>query len=214
VGFAPTYYLRAWFGAPPTISGATTLSGLAQLHGALFTGWVLLFILQTALVARHRTRLHQRVGIAGSVLAGAMLMVGTMTAIASAARGSAPPGVTPLSFLIVPLTDMVLFAGFVGAALWNRRQRELHKRLMLLGYISIMAAAAARLPGVFSYGPFAFFGIAFLFLGAAIAYDYGSRGSIHRAYLWGGAVLIVSVPGRLLFSETSVWLAIAEALTR
>jgi hypothetical protein len=58
-----------------------------------------------------------------------------------------------------------------------------------------MAAAAARLPGVFSYGPFAFFGIAFLFLATAIAYDYGSRGSIHRAYLWGGAVLIVSVPG-------------------
>jgi hypothetical protein len=55
IGFGPTYYLRPFFDAPPTVTGATTLSRLAHLHGALFTGWVLLFIIQTALVASHRT---------------------------------------------------------------------------------------------------------------------------------------------------------------
>lgn len=213
-GFAPTYYLRTWFGAPATVTGATTLSPLAHLHGALFTGWVLLFIVQTALVASHRTRIHQRLGIAGATLAAAMVVVGLSTAIASAARGAAPPGADPLAFLVVPLFDMVLFAGFVGTALWYRRQRETHKRLMLLGYIAIIVAAVARLPGVLPYGPLAFFGLSFVFLLIAVTYDVVSRRRVHPAYAWGGALLVLSVPVRLMLSGTDQWRAIAEFLTR
>jgi hypothetical protein len=38
-GFAPTYYLRAYFGRA-TVTGGTSLTPLAHLHGALFTSWV------------------------------------------------------------------------------------------------------------------------------------------------------------------------------
>ena len=50
VGFGPTYYFGA-FGAGPraTISGGP-ITPLVHTHGALFTSWVLLFIVQTALV--------------------------------------------------------------------------------------------------------------------------------------------------------------------
>ena len=214
VGFAPTYYLRTVLGAPPTVTGATTLSPLAHLHGALFTGWVLLFIVQTALVAIHRTRVHQRLGIAGGLLAAAMVVVGSYTAIASAARGAAPPGADPLAFLLIPLFDMVLFATFVGAALWRRREREAHKRLMLLAYISIITAAVARLPGVLPYGPLVFFGLAFIFLLIAVIYDAVSRRRIHPTYAWGSGLLIVSVPVRLMASGTEMWRGFAEFLTR
>jgi hypothetical protein len=214
IGFAPTYYLRALFGAPPTVTGATTLTPLAHVHGALFTGWVLLFIVQTALVASHRTRVHRRLGIAGGVLAAAMVIVGVSTSIAAAARGAAPPGADSLGFLIVPLFDVVLFATFVGAALWRRHERETHKRLMLLAYISIIAAAVARFPGVLPYGPFVFFGLAFIFLLIAVIYDVVSRRRIHSTYIWGGALLVVSVPVRLMISATETWRGIAELLTR
>jgi hypothetical protein len=213
-GFAPTFYLRAWFGAPPTVTGATTLSPLAQLHGALFTGWVLLFIVQTTLVASHRTRVHQRLGIAGGVLAAAMVVVGVSTAIAAAKRGAAPPGADALAFLSVPLVDMVLFAAFVGAALWNRRRPDTHKRLMLLAYISIIAAAVARFPGLLPYGPLAFFGLAFVFLLVAIVYDLRSRRRVHPTYAWGGALLVLSVPLRLMMSGTEAWRQFAQLLTR
>jgi hypothetical protein len=213
-GFAPTYYLRPLLGAWPTVTGATTLTVLAHIHGLLFTGWVLLFIVQTALVARHRTRVHQRFGIAGGVLAAAMTVVGAGTAIAAAARGAAPPGADPLAFLIVPLTDILLFALFVSAALWQRRQREAHKRLMLLAYISIMAAAVARLPGVLPLGPLAFFGLTFVFLVIAVFYDLASRRQIHRVYIWGGALLVLSVPARLMVSGSATWRGIAEFVTR
>ena len=53
-GFAPSYYLRFLSGGPgATISGGP-FTGLLHLHGALFTAWVLLFVIQTALVASRR----------------------------------------------------------------------------------------------------------------------------------------------------------------
>ncbi len=212
IGFAPTYYLRAYFEAPVTISGSASLTPLTHVHAVLFTGWVLLFIVQTALVAGRRVALHRRLGIAGVVLAAAMVVVGVRTAIASAGRGAAPPGIDPLAFMAIPLFDMVLFAGFVTTAVAWRRDRDAHKRLMLLAYVSIIAAATARAPGVGALGPLAFFGLAFAFALCGVIYDRVSRGRIHRVYLWGGALLLASVPLRLVISGTAAWRTVAELL--
>jgi hypothetical protein len=212
-GFGPTYYFRALTGRP-TFSGITTLTPLLQVHGALFTAWVVLFIVQTALVARHKVAVHRRLGIAAVGLAAAMIVVGYQTAIAAAQRGSAPPGIPPLAFLVVPIFDIALFAGFVTAAVVMRKKKEAHKRLMLLAYVSIIVAAVARIPGVIAGGPFAFFGLAFVFIALGAAYDLWSRGRINPVYLWGGAIFLASVPGRLLLSGTQAWNSFASFLIR
>lgn len=208
-GFAPSYYLR-WLADGPatTVSGAPVTS-LIHLHGAVFSAWVVLFLVQTALVARRRVRLHRKLGIAGAVLAAVMVVVGISTALASARAGSAPPGVDPLAFLVVPLFDILLFAGFVTAAVVARRNKEAHKRLMLLAYVSIMAAAVARLPGVLPLGPLAFFGLTLVFVLFGVAYDLISRRRVHKVYVWGGLLLAAAAPGRLVLSGTEVWLGIA-----
>ena len=214
IGFAPTYYLRFFDDAPrATVSGGP-ITALVHLHGALFTSWIVLFIVQTSLVATHRVALHRRLGVGGAVLAAAMVGVGTTIAIRTAARGAAPPGVPPLAFLAIPIFDMALFATLVIAALVMRRNKEAHKRLMLLAYISIIVAAVARLPGVLSPGPLAFFGFGYLFMVIAAIYDLVSRGRVHKAYLWGGSLMVVSVPLRLFVSGTAAWRAFAEFLIR
>ena len=176
-GFSRTYYLRFFDGGPTATLSGGPFTPLVYVHGALFTAWVVLFLVQTALIASHRVAVHRRLGIAGAALAAAMLVAGTLTAIATAARGSAPVGVDPLSFLAIPIFDMVLFATFVTAALARRRDKEAHKRLMLLAYFSIVTAALARLPGVLPLGPPAFFGLSFLFLVAAgpMTFSRGGR---------------------------------------
>jgi len=213
-GFAATYYLRLLDGGPKVTLTGGPFTGLVHLHGALFTAWVLLFIVQTALVSSRRVAVHRRLGVAGGVLAAAMVAAGTTIAIATAARGSAPPGMDPLAFLIIPLFDMVLFSIFVATALTLRRDKEAHKRLMLLAYVSIIVAAVGRLPGVLAMGPPGFFGLSFLFVVAAMIYDFVSRGRVHKAYLWGGALILVSVPVRLAISGTGAWRSLAELLTR
>lgn len=213
-GFASTYYLRIFTGGPlATLSGGP-FTGLVQIHAALFTAWILLFVVQTTLVATRRVALHRRLGVAGAVLAGAMIVAGTAVALATAARGSAPSGTDPLAFLAIPVFDMVLFTLFIGSALARRRDREAHKRLMLLAYVSIITAAVARLPGVLALGPPAFFGLSFLFVVVAGIYDFVSRRRVHPVYGWGGAIILVSVPVRLLVSETGAWRALAELVTK
>jgi hypothetical protein len=213
-GFSSTYYLRFLHGGPTATLSGGPFTTLVHLHGALFTAWMLLFIVQTALISARRVALHRRLGIAGAVLAGAMIAAGTLVAIATAARGSAVGGIDPLAFLVIPLFDMALFATFITTALVRRRDKESHKRLMLLAYVSIVVAAVARLPGVLTLGPPAFFGLTLLFVVAGAIYDFVSRGRVHSVYLWGGALIVISIPLRLAISTTPAWRAFAQMLTR
>ena len=107
-------------------------------------------------VASHRLAVHRRLGVAGAMLAAAIILVTTSLAVATA-KGRRSGGADPLVGLALPIFDMVNFATFVTAALVLRRNKEAHKRLMLLTYISITVAGVVRLPGVFFLGPLAFY---------------------------------------------------------
>jgi hypothetical protein len=105
-GFARSFFLRAWYpeprGAPETFF---------QLHGAVFTAWFVLLVVQASLVGMGHTDLHRRLGTAGALLAVAMVVMGTEGALIAARRpgGFVGIGVPPLRFLAIPLFDMALF---------------------------------------------------------------------------------------------------------
>lgn len=209
VGFARTYYLRPYFGTP-------TLTPLLHLHGIVFTSWLVLLLTQTVLVAANRIGIHRRLGVAGAVLAVLMILVGCATAIIRAKIVEVPPGApSPLVFLTIPLGDMLVFATLVAAGFYFRRRGDVHKRLMLLATIAILPAAVARLPFAFiqQVGPLAFFGLADLFIVACLIYDLVSRGRPHRAIIWGGLLIVVSHPLRLVIGNTQAWLSFATWLT-
>ena len=209
-GFSRSYFLKSWYGTPE-------LSRLLHVHGLVFTTWVLFFLLQTTLVASGRTYLHRRMGIGGAVLALLVLIVGTTVAIMRVKSGrlSPVPGVPPLGFLAIPLFDMFVFAILVGTALYFRRRLEAHKRLMTLSMISLLAAPIARMSFLpLPPGPPTFFGLADLFILAILVYDLVTRRKVHPATIWGGLLIVVSQPLRLMISGTPAWLAFAGWLTR
>jgi hypothetical protein len=143
-----------------------------------------------------------------------MVVLGMVTAIDSAAAGRSPPGAPPpLVFMVIPMADMVVFPTLVGAALYFRRRPDAHKRLMLLASVSMLAAATGRLPYVAQAGPMGFFGLADLFILPCILYDLAARGRIHPATVWGGALIIVSQPLRLMIGGTDLWIRFATWLT-
>ncbi len=208
LGFSHSYFLKAYYGTPE-------LSLLVHIHGLVFTSWVLLFLAQTSLVATGHTDRHRKLGVAGAVLAALLLIVGTATAIlrVKGGRPSPIPGVPPLSFLAVPLFDMVAFAMLIGAGLVLRNRPETHKRLMTLATIALTSAPIARLSFVRPGGPPAFFGLTDLFIVAMLVYDFATRGKAHPATIWGGLVIVASQPLRLMISGTPAWLAFAGWLT-
>jgi hypothetical protein len=128
-------------------------------------------------------------------------------------RGGGTQIAEPRAFLSIPLGDMITFAALVGAAVALRRRADAHKRLMLLATITILTAAVARFLAQVNIG-----GTAFIFLGtdlfvlAVILYDFTSRGTIHPASLWGGALVVVFKPLLFLASGTSAWHSFADAL--
>lgn len=207
-GFSRTFYLRPAFHPEP-------LMPLLYVHGFIFTLWIALLLTQTTLIATKRTRTHMRLGIAGMLLATLMVVVGTVTAIVRAKGPSPIPGVNPLSFLTIPLGDMLIFPILVGAAFYFRRRVDTHKRLMLLATIAILPAAVARLPFAFiqQYGPVAFFGLTDLFIVPCLLYDILTRGKPHRATVLGAALIVLSHPLRLIIGGTHAWLAFATWLT-
>ena len=206
-GFAPTYYLRGAF-------GGRALSPLFQVHGAIFTSWIALFIVQTTLVAAHRTDIHRRLGLAGGLIAILMVIVGFLAAVDSGRRGFTPVGAPPpLVFMAIPLFMLVMFAAVVSAALFYRRQGATHKRLMLLATISITTPAIARIP-IFSGGPPVFFGVTDLLILACLLYDRVAHGRVHRAFALGALFIILSQPLRILIGFSGPWQAFAAWLTR
>lgn len=208
-GFARTYYLKGLFGAP-------SLSPLLHAHGFVFSAWFVLLITQVVLVARKRTDLHRRLGVAGMYLAPVMVVVGLATAISAAKKGvTIPGGPPPLVFLAIPIFDIVVFGSVIGAAFYYRHKPAVHKRLMIAGSLGIMAPAVARLPLDFivQAGPVAYFGIPDLILVAAIGYDTITHRRLHPAFLWSGLLIILSHPLRFLVAGTDAWMTFASWAT-
>src|SRR3954469_4266878 len=137
-GFAPTYWLQL---APRTFIGAP----LVHLHAALFSAWPLYLLLQTTLAARGRINRHRAWGLFGVSLATAMVLVGFAVANdVLATRLAAGDGDAARAFHIASISLIVLFGGFVFAAIFYVSRPEIHKRLMLLATASMLAPAIAR----------------------------------------------------------------------
>src|SRR5438552_6785144 len=142
----------------------------------VFSSWIALFVTQTTLVATKRTRIHMKLGVAGGVIAALMIIIGTFTAIVRAKGPSPLPDVNPLSFLTIPLGDMLVFGILVGAAFYFRRKLDTHKRLMLLASIGLLPAGVARWPIGFieTGGPLMFYGLADLCIIPCLIYDFAT----------------------------------------
>jgi hypothetical protein len=206
LGFLPSYFHRS--------AELPSLTLLYQLHGAFFTAWVALLVAQTALVAGHRTDIHRTLGVAGVVLAVVVFVVGVAVSVETLRRNGGPPGGDPRRFFAIPVGDIIVFGALVSTAVVQRRHSEVHKRLMLLATLSLLTAAVGRFLRQVGMGgaPNLFFGTD-VFVLVLILYDLASRGRVHPATLWGGALVVGFKP--LLYyvlSGTPAWLALADAL--
>jgi hypothetical protein len=216
VGFARSYYLKAFF-------GTAALPWLVHLHGALMTSWFALFFVQTSLIATHRVHLHKRLGILGAVLAGLIVIVGTEVALRHTARVLHRPthGGHPLQFMGFILAVLFVFAILVGAALLMRRRRDWHKRLMLLSCLSLIGPGLTRIPLQWfhgfafleSGGPAGLFGLDLLLVYACIAWDTWHHRRLHPAFVCGALLIFAyDLPFIGMFLSSSTWTHFAMRL--
>jgi hypothetical protein len=204
VGFARTYFLAGLFRAPlPNI--------LIHIHGVVFTCWFLLLLAQASLTAMHRVDLHRRLGIAGVAVAVAMLPLGILATAEYTVREVAQPWVALAA--VMPLTEIAIFSVLAAAAFFQRRRPDLHKRLILLATIALIAAAVGRmefLPYWHFHGINAIrlvWAYTYVFLVPLAAYDLWSTRRLNPATAWGSVFMISLHQMSLWVATTAPWRA-------
>ena len=207
-GFARSYFLAGVFAAPLP-------NWLIHVHGAAFSSWILLLIAQTSLGAANRVDVHRKLGLVGFGLACIMVVLGVLASTDSLRRALSGKGpaadLDPLTFYVIPITDMVIFGTLIVFAFRARTNPPVHKRLILVATTALTIAAVARWPvGFIQHRPIwvaelCTYGFLLLLAG----YDLWSAGKVHRATIWASAFLILVQRVRVPLGETSAWHALA-----
>lgn len=193
---------------------------LVVTHGALMTAWVVLFTVQPFLIVKRHVRWHMMLGRIGIVLAAAIFMVGIAVAIASLrVRPEGEQwGLTRKQFTAIPITDMLKFLVFVSIGVLTRRRPQIHRSMMLLATLSILIAAAARIPllrlyqgtiGEYLVGP----ALPILVLGAIfLIAQWSLTRNFDRSYALGYAGLLITAPLIMVLARSRAWDQIATFL--
>lgn len=181
---------------------------LMQIHGLVFTLWIVLFVAQPAIVFRGSLKMHRRVGWVGAVLACAMVIMGLAATYFAIHYRVVPSFFPPTIFLVMNVIGILVFAGLVAAGVSLRKKAEWHKRLMICATVSIMGPGLGRLLPMESFGraaPLALFAAVMVFALAGPVYDLVIRRRVHPAYLWGVSAILISmlITGPIAFTPVA-----------
>ncbi len=211
-GFARTYFVGG-------LVSSAAVPLILHLHGAVFFGWLALFVTQAALASRQSYEVHKRLGITAVGFTFLMMILGVATAIMVARRGDHG---TPDSdfgswqaFLLLNLMTLCLFESLVFAAWYFRRSPQAHKRLMLMATIGGLAAPGiGRLPFIHGHPERVAMALFALLLVGPI-YDLVTRRRVHMAYVGGVlASLTFGPPLVAALAATEAWRGLAAAMIR
>lgn len=213
LGFAPTYYLKSSF--PDAQEFAPPEAFFYAVHGVVCSAWMVLILVQTWLVRGRNLALHRRLGMLSMVVALGVAATGVYGALLAGTRerGFMAPPFAPEVFLLVPLLDAAFFALLIGAAVYYRRSPQRHKRLILLGTLSMCQAALVRITPLGSWsGPVMQLSLTLLFVVVLAVWDRRTTGRILPVTLWVGFPLFLSEFLRIPVAMTETWQAIGSAL--
>jgi hypothetical protein len=160
------------------------------MHATAFSSWLALLTVQTLLVRGKRIALHMKLGLVSVALV-PFMAIATCAAEVYMQRWHLAHPPDNLPFLIFPIFWIVSFTLLASAAIALRRDPPAHKRLILIATTVIVGAAYDRWwsealthalgDGVGVLLVEEFLATNLIFAGA-VAYDYFTRGRLHRIY--------------------------------
>ncbi len=209
IGFSPTYFQAGMMRAPLP-------SPILHVHGAVFTLWMLLFVVQAALISARRVQWHRSLGTVAFCLPPIMVVLGVMAAIDALHRGVKIGSLDAAVSAAIPLIGIAGFAIVIYVSWRARRRPDAHKRLVLIATTALVGAAFGRFPWArFGLPPAAGaatgVGIVLLIL---IVYELISIRRIHRSTMWAAPLIFASVALAVPIGMTPAWHAFAALLNR
>lgn len=197
-GFSPSYYLRF-------LSTTDPLSPLLHVHGLAMSAWVVAFVVQALLIVKRRGDLHRRFARFASIAFVAAWLSAAFVAWAMVQRERF--SADSWTFFANPLCDLAGCAILVASALFARRRRDWHGRLMIYGSLAMLVPAVSRIQfGVEGAMQPVIASALVSLLGALLFVVDSWRGRrIHPAMAIGIVVLLSSVWLRGPFAASKLW---------
>jgi hypothetical protein len=209
-GFAKTYFFAGMVRAPLP-------SPILHIHGAVFTLWMVLLLIQSAFISAHRVAWHRTVGTIAFCLPPIMIVLGTIAGIDALARGVMIGPLDPATSLSIPLLGIGAFAILIFAAWRTRRRPDAHKRLIIFATIELAGAAFGRLQwekiGVPPSAPGPVIGIGLMLL-LVIGYDLFTLHRLHRSTMWAAPLTFAAEAFAVPIGMTGWWHSFAGFVLR
>ncbi len=201
---------------------APPIKTLVIVHGIAMTLWMIVLMVQPALIFLRKHRLHMALGKFAAALAAVIVVLGLMVGVRSAIVTPSEAiiwGLSPKQFMAVPVLSVLIFGAFIALGVYFRRKPAIHRNMMLLGTLSIMAAPVSRIDtlnnfyvgGVWEkwFGPFF---MTLLLSAALLLVRSALTRSIDRIFAGGVAILIASSIFIMQIAPTRAWDAFASLL--
>lgn len=173
-----------------------------HLHAAVFFSWVALYLAQNFLVASDRLAVHRRLGWASVILAPVMVVMGLVIMTVSMRRTGGPFFFDQNEFMISNVFQLILFCGFVFAAVGQRKNTGWHRRLMFMGTTILTGPGLGRLlpmPLMIPHAWRLMVLITLIFPAIMMIADKRRYGKVHPAWFWGiGLVLAGQIVADLI----------------
>ncbi|MGE3693559.1 MAG: hypothetical protein AB7F98_19460 [Novosphingobium sp.] len=138
VGFLPTFFLRLG-----------DVDAVHHAHGWTMTGWIVLVLTQVLLIRRGQHRLHRLLGWSSLVLFVAMVVTSLQVMALMFSGKSGLPFDVAKFFGYSDIVDLPLLLLTFGGAIYWRKDRHLHSRLMAITVLTSIVPALARMFNMF-----------------------------------------------------------------
>ena len=112
-------------------------SPILHVHGAVFTLWMVLFVVQAAFISARRVKWHRSFGTVAFCFPPIMIVLGVMAAIDALHRGVRIGPLDPAVSAAIPLIGIAGFAIVIYGSWRARRRPDGHKRLILIATMGL-----------------------------------------------------------------------------
>jgi hypothetical protein len=193
---------------------------LVLVHGAAMTAWMVLFVIQSLLISVRNRKLHVKLGWSAVVIAPVITVLGYMVAVQSVRETPMLRfwGMDYRQFLLIMLAEVTLFIVFVLAGMLNRRRPHVHRPMMLLASLSILAGATFRMPILYPiYGESGWFGMfgPIFTLGAVLLFVRSLlRHGVDRWFAVGYAATIVLYVAASKLAVSDAWSQLVKTILK
>jgi hypothetical protein len=191
-GFGLSYFIPMGKGELPPFSP------IVHVHGFFYFAWMVLLVVQSALIDQLRLPLHRSFGMFGIAIGTALVIFGSLVTIVFTKRGMLAGDPTVYGLMYISEVAVVAFGVLFVLAIRNVRDGAAHKRYILLATAAFLIGGVNRwldtifdlgFEGHLSYLPR--YLVVDIFIIALLLNDWRSLGRIHQATLIGSAAILI-----------------------